>query len=77
VNKPFAEVCLCLAEGCCCLGDSFAVWGSFVGWNPSRQSHMHVFLYVCIRTQLEYNTLTKGSILFQDCDDPSHFLMDI
>lgn len=57
MNKLFVEVCLYLADGFCCLGDSFTVWGSFVGWNPSRESHVHVCLDVCvhIRTLLEYN----------------------
>lgn len=42
-------------------------------------SHVHMWLYICVYkcTLPEHNSLTKDPVLFQDCDDPSHLLVDM
>lgn len=66
-------------EGRCSLGDSLTVGGIFCVLGCQRGvMYTHGCMYVYIYAHC-WNTipLTKDPVLFQDCDDPSHRLMDI
>lgn len=79
-KQAVMEICLCLAEGCCSLGDSLTVWGHLLCAGLPEGSHMHMWLYVCVYIYAHcWNTilLTKDPVLFQDCDDPRHLLVGI